>query len=104
MGTESEGDFNLNVTWFLLVSTHSEIIREAVPKRSVINPEWLVAAEADFVVVVDLRFFISAPEISSVAFCLLEMSSQEYLKEKEKRKKKILPVQVSVPFLCHTPM
>jgi hypothetical protein len=57
MGTESEGDFNLNVTWFLLVRTHSEIIREAVPKRSVINPEWLVAAEADFVVVVDLRFF-----------------------------------------------
>lgn len=40
-------------------------------------------------------FFISAPEISSVAFCLLEMSSQEYLKEKEKRKK-----ITSFPFEC----
>lgn len=42
MRTESEGDFSWIVTCFLFVITHSEIILEAVPKRSVMNPEWLI--------------------------------------------------------------
>lgn len=49
-------------------------------------------------------FCVSAPEVSSVAFCLLEMSSHEYLKKKKKTNNtqiNTLPVGASAPCLCH---